>query len=181
MCRLSCRSPPLRRPAPGTPRPLRHTGTDQRISRQQRRLRYSHFSPLAGLPDAPENYHAVTIDLTADNEQATRVALSQDNNKTKDARDHAEKNWNAMLANLKKVIDIVHMTCQDCSRTKLWSAKTVRMRSCSRTPFLFFTRPILETSKCEEFSTDNQTSIMIFVIVIHLIFKLKTHNYFFLI
>ena len=71
----------------------------------QRRLRYSHFSPLAGLPDAPENYHAVTIDLTADNEQATRVALSQDNNKTNDARDHAEKNWNAMLANLKKVIE----------------------------------------------------------------------------
>ncbi len=30
----------------------------------QRKLQYSHFSPLAGLPDKPENYHTVTIELT---------------------------------------------------------------------------------------------------------------------
>ena len=28
------------------------------------RLRYSHFSPLGGAPDLPENYHHVTIDLS---------------------------------------------------------------------------------------------------------------------
>src|SRR5215210_72982 len=27
-------------------------------------LQYTHFSPLAGLPDKPENYHTVTIDLS---------------------------------------------------------------------------------------------------------------------
>ena len=28
-----------------------------------KRLSYSHFSPLAGKPDVPENYHTVSIDL----------------------------------------------------------------------------------------------------------------------
>src|SRR4051794_15739104 len=27
-------------------------------------LQFTHFSPLAGLPDKPENYHTVTIELT---------------------------------------------------------------------------------------------------------------------
>src|SRR5687767_14694031 len=30
----------------------------------QKRLQFSHFSPLTGQPDKPENYHTVTIDLT---------------------------------------------------------------------------------------------------------------------
>src|SRR3989454_4974301 len=46
-----------------------------------RTLQYTHFSPLAGLPDTPENYHTVTIDLSAAGEQ-TRISLSQDNNPT---------------------------------------------------------------------------------------------------
>jgi len=31
-----------------------------------RRLCYSHFSPMTGEPDAPENYHNVTIALAED-------------------------------------------------------------------------------------------------------------------
>jgi hypothetical protein len=55
-------------------------------------LEYSHFSPLGGAPDLPENYHIVTVELSPDGGQ-TRVALSQDNNPTEHAREHAEKNW----------------------------------------------------------------------------------------
>ena len=29
-----------------------------------KRLQYSHFSPLMGKPDTPENYHTVTIELS---------------------------------------------------------------------------------------------------------------------
>src|SRR5688572_2009502 len=47
----------------------------------ERRLQYTHFSPLAGLPDQPENYHTVTIDLSEDGSR-TNVSLSQDNNPT---------------------------------------------------------------------------------------------------
>jgi len=69
-----------------------------------RRLQYTHFSPLAGLPDAPENYHTVTIDLSSE-PGTIRVSLSQDNNLTEQARDHSEKNWRTMLESLKMLLE----------------------------------------------------------------------------
>jgi uncharacterized protein YndB with AHSA1/START domain len=67
-------------------------------------LEYTHFSPLAGLPDAPENYHTVTIELSGDGAK-TNVALSQDNNATDEEREHSEKNWRMMLEGLKKFVE----------------------------------------------------------------------------
>ena len=69
-----------------------------------RTLRYSHFSPLSGLPDEPGNYHTVTIELSGEGNQ-TRVALTQDNNPTDEARVHSEKNWGMMLAALQKFLE----------------------------------------------------------------------------
>jgi uncharacterized protein YndB with AHSA1/START domain len=70
----------------------------------ERLIQYSHFSPLSGLPDVPENYHTVTIELVSDDAQ-TAVSLSQDNNETEQAREHSEKNWKMMLAGLKKLLE----------------------------------------------------------------------------
>ena len=67
-------------------------------------LQYTHYSPLAGLPDEPENYHTVTIELSGEGSQ-TNVALSQDNNPTEEAREHSEKNWQMMLEGLKKFVE----------------------------------------------------------------------------
>lgn len=67
-------------------------------------LRYTHFSPLAGLPDLPENYHKVTIEL-AGNGASTKVTLSQDGNATEEERDHSQQNWSMMLEGLKKVVE----------------------------------------------------------------------------
>jgi uncharacterized protein YndB with AHSA1/START domain len=69
-----------------------------------RTLQYSHFSPLSGLPDKPENYHTVTIELSAGKDQ-TKVILSQDNNATEEERAHSEQNWGMMLAALKKFLE----------------------------------------------------------------------------
>lgn len=69
-----------------------------------RRLRYTHFSPLSGVPDTPDNYHTVTIELAADG-TGTQVTLSQDNNATEATREHSEKNWGMMLASLKKLVE----------------------------------------------------------------------------
>ena len=69
-----------------------------------RTLRYSHFSPLSGLPDEPGNYHTVTIELSDEGNQ-TCVALTQDNNPTDEARVHSEKNWGMMLAALQKFLE----------------------------------------------------------------------------
>ena len=67
-------------------------------------LQYSHFSPLSGQPDLPENYHTVTIELTAKGQQ-TEVTLTQDNNESDEARQHSENNWQMMLDGLKEVLE----------------------------------------------------------------------------
>jgi uncharacterized protein YndB with AHSA1/START domain len=67
-------------------------------------LQYTHFSPLAGLPDQPENYHTVTIQLSPEGDR-TRVSLTQDNNSTEEELSHSEKNWEMMLGGLKKFVE----------------------------------------------------------------------------
>ncbi len=72
--------------------------------RQGEILQYTHFSPLSGLPDQPDNYHTVTIELSDDGDQ-TLVSLTQDNNPTEEARAHSQQNWEMMLAALKKFLE----------------------------------------------------------------------------
>ncbi|OMC52919.1 ATPase [Mycobacterium sp. IS-2888] len=67
-------------------------------------LRVTHFSPMTGLPDKPENYHTLTYELTPTN-SGTRVKLSQDNNASPDEANRAEANWNSMLSGLKKTVE----------------------------------------------------------------------------
>lgn len=70
----------------------------------QRLIKYSHFSPLSGLPDTPENYHTVTVELTSAGAQ-THVALSQDQNATEEEREHSAQNWAMVLEGLKKTVE----------------------------------------------------------------------------
>ena len=67
-------------------------------------LAYSHFSPLSGERDVPENYHTVIIEL-AEEENGTRVSLKHDNNSNEETRLHSEQNWRAVLAGLKKEVE----------------------------------------------------------------------------
>src|SRR5262245_54789948 len=70
----------------------------------ERVLEYSHFSPRSGLPDVPENYHIVTVEISSDG-QRTHVVLSQDNNPTEQARDHSKHVWSMMLAALTRYVE----------------------------------------------------------------------------
>jgi uncharacterized protein YndB with AHSA1/START domain len=70
----------------------------------ERVLEYTHFSPLSGLPDAPDSYHTVKIELSEE-AGGTRIALSQDNNATDESRQHSEKNWQMMLDGLKRLLE----------------------------------------------------------------------------
>jgi len=70
----------------------------------QRLLQYSHFSPLSGRPDRPENYHTVTIELTGAGD-GTHVTLTQDKNASEAERAESEKNWGMMLAALKQYVE----------------------------------------------------------------------------
>jgi uncharacterized protein YndB with AHSA1/START domain len=70
----------------------------------EEKLQYSHFSPLSGAEDVPENYHIVTVELLPEGDQ-TRVTLAQDNNSTEEEREHSKQNWNMMLGDLKKFLE----------------------------------------------------------------------------
>ncbi len=70
----------------------------------KQKIQYTHFSPLSGEPDVPENYHTVTVELSSNGAQ-TIVSFSQDNNATEQAREHSEENWRMMLDGLKKQLE----------------------------------------------------------------------------
>lgn len=67
-------------------------------------LRFTHYSPLSGLPDSAEHYHNVTIALSGDGD-GTVVTLTQDNNATDQARQESQRNWERMLGGLKALIE----------------------------------------------------------------------------
>ncbi|MBK8004867.1 MAG: SRPBCC domain-containing protein [Gemmatimonadetes bacterium] len=64
-------------------------------------LQYAHASPQG---TGPAERHVVTIQLS-DAPAGTRVALTQDNNPTEEARGHATRNWEQMLAALKQYLE----------------------------------------------------------------------------
>jgi uncharacterized protein YndB with AHSA1/START domain len=64
----------------------------------------THWSPLSGIADIPENYHTVSYELKPENNM-THVTLTQDNNTDEDAKKHSEANWSMMLGNLKKIVE----------------------------------------------------------------------------
>ena len=84
-------------------KPYEDKGVILKLQRE-RLLQYSHFSPLSGQPDVPENYHTVTIALSPKG-AGTVVALSQDNNASEEERQHSEQNWGMMLTSLQKVLE----------------------------------------------------------------------------
>ncbi|TML17006.1 MAG: SRPBCC domain-containing protein [Actinobacteria bacterium] len=71
---------------------------------QDRRLKVTHFSPLSGKEDAPENYHTLVYELK-ENDGKTHVSLSQDNNPSDEAAEHSRANWEKMLSALKEVVE----------------------------------------------------------------------------
>jgi uncharacterized protein YndB with AHSA1/START domain len=64
----------------------------------------THFSPLGGREDVPENYHTLTYTLE-EVDAGTTVTLTQDNNDSYESVKHSEENWNLMLEGLKKVVE----------------------------------------------------------------------------
>ena len=72
----------------------------------ERELAYSHFSPMMGKPDAPENYHLVDITLDGGSDTTT-VTLEQSNltggvsDEDRASREQFEQNWQQMLEGLR--------------------------------------------------------------------------------
>lgn len=69
----------------------------------EKRLVVTHFSPMTGQDDVPENYHRVTYRLD-DEGAATRLTLEQDNTPAGSEEDF-RANWQTMLDNLKELVE----------------------------------------------------------------------------
>lgn len=71
----------------------------------ERLLKTTHWSPMGGSQDEPENYHTVTYEL-AEQGGKTILILTQDNNATQEEADKmAENNWGPMLQGLKETAE----------------------------------------------------------------------------
>jgi uncharacterized protein YndB with AHSA1/START domain len=70
----------------------------------ERSLKVTHFSPLSGKEDRPENYHTLLYELE-ERGGKTRVSISQDNNPSEEAAEHSRANWEKMLAGLTQVVE----------------------------------------------------------------------------
>jgi uncharacterized protein YndB with AHSA1/START domain len=74
-----------------------------------KRLAFTHWSPLSGMEDKPENYHIVTFDLRP-TDGGTEVVLTQTNQNdaeplTPENRQEYAKNWTMVLDGLKKTVE----------------------------------------------------------------------------
>ncbi len=76
----------------------------------ERVLSYSHWSPMGGTDDSPDNYHVVTIRL-GDADGGTEVTLTQTNltggvtDEDRAHREEFEANWSTMLDGLREVVE----------------------------------------------------------------------------
>lgn len=68
------------------------------------RIVLTHFSPLSGQPDVPDNYHTLHFELE-ETPAGTHVTLDQDNNPTVEAAQHSQQNWETMLRGVKAVAE----------------------------------------------------------------------------
>ncbi|MEJ7706872.1 MAG: SRPBCC domain-containing protein, partial [Nocardioidaceae bacterium] len=70
----------------------------------ERRLKVSHFSPLSGQEDVPDNYHTLLYELKQNGDK-THISLSQDKNASEEEAQRAKRNWEMMLGGLKEVVE----------------------------------------------------------------------------
>jgi uncharacterized protein YndB with AHSA1/START domain len=74
-----------------------------------KRLAFTHWSPLSGMEDRPENYHILTFELRPTG-GGTEVVLTQTNQNdaeplTDENRKEYAKNWTMVLDGLKKAVE----------------------------------------------------------------------------
>lgn len=69
-----------------------------------RRLVNTHFSPLSGQEDRPENYHTLTWTLATDAGK-TKLTLSQDNNASAEEAAHSKSMWDTVVESVKTLAE----------------------------------------------------------------------------
>ena len=73
-----------------------------------RLLKHTHYSPMSGQPDKPENYHTLTYEL-AEHGDTTHLSLTQDNNGDEAEATRASATWATVLNGLKETAEGVRL------------------------------------------------------------------------
>ena len=68
-------------------------------------LKYTYWSSMSGTEDRPENYANVSYALD-EKEGVTILTITQDNIKDEKAKEHSENNWQMLMAELKKLLEL---------------------------------------------------------------------------
>jgi uncharacterized protein YndB with AHSA1/START domain len=68
-------------------------------------FRYTYWSSMGKLEDNPENYATVTYELVPSGNE-TVLTVTQDHVSSQEAKEHSEQNWNYVLGELKKFVEI---------------------------------------------------------------------------
>jgi uncharacterized protein YndB with AHSA1/START domain len=69
-----------------------------------RLLVHSHWSPVSGLPDAPENHERVAWEL-AERGGRTELTIRESNLASEEARTTSDQSWRQVLQNLKALLE----------------------------------------------------------------------------
>lgn len=64
----------------------------------------THWSPLSGVPDSPENYHTVSYELSSE-KGGTHITITQDNNASKEEQEQNSNSWKMVLEGMKKLLE----------------------------------------------------------------------------
>ena len=67
-------------------------------------LKYNYWTAWSGLDDVPENYSIVSYSLSPSGNQTT-LELTQAGFANQEGLDHGQGGWDAVLANLKKLLE----------------------------------------------------------------------------
>ena len=68
-------------------------------------LEVTHYSPLMGQEDRPENYHTVRYELASSDGGGTVVTLSQDGCSDEQQAQQFSQSWQGMLDGMKQVVE----------------------------------------------------------------------------
>lgn len=71
----------------------------------ERTLSYDYWSSFSGQEDTPERRQLIRFDLTDEDGGGVKVAVQQSNVDTQERADHSKKNWEGVLAALKKLLE----------------------------------------------------------------------------
>ncbi|MEZ2391987.1 SRPBCC domain-containing protein [bacterium RCC_150] len=69
-----------------------------------KRMVHTHYSPLSGQDDVPENYHTLAWTLEPDGGN-TKLTLTQDNNASAEEAAHSKGMWDSLLGSVKEIAE----------------------------------------------------------------------------